>query len=498
MKKRLNRTISVLLTIAMLLLLMPTAFAVDTTKFVPGFEFYFGSYPQTQVKDDTLIATLNEKAGKTDTDNWKSYDYYIANFQIDYMKYTEVELDGEIYRGVYFSFYRPTITAFEPMTSGSNQENNGYLAGNTYWFKYEPLKWQVLSYDEDTDTAVIITKDIIDTQDYYYSSDERTIDGVKVYSNNYEYSNIRTWLNKTFYKTALNDTQAATIITATLENKASSEDYSKFNANQTTDNIYLLSTTEAKEYDYGYYPETDSTLIAGTDYAKSQGLLVNKSGNSYWRLRTAGAQYNTNMVAYYNGSKAYGAYQDYMNNIGLGIRPAATVKLTDAVLSSCVHSDKDSDHICDVCSTVLSECTDENSDHLCDICTKTLSICKDENNDHLCDVCSKVLSVFKDENNDHICDICSKVLSECTDENNDHLCDICGKTVSEHIDFNYDTKCDICGKKLGDGIECYCLCHNTNPIWQIVWRIYRIFCEIFGANKTCDCGVEHWVISIWK
>ena len=76
----------------MLLLLMPTAFAVDTTKFVPGFEFYFGSYPQAQVKDDTLITTLNEKAGKTDTDNWKSYDYYIANFQIDYMKYTEVEL----------------------------------------------------------------------------------------------------------------------------------------------------------------------------------------------------------------------------------------------------------------------------------------------------------------------------------------------------------------------------------------------------------------------
>ncbi len=439
MKKRINGTIAILLTALMLLLLMPTAFAVDTAKFAPGFEFSFGSYPQTQVKDNALIAELNTKAGSTD--KWTSYNYYIANFQIDYMKYTDAELNGENYRGVYFSFYRPTITAFEPMTSASNQENNGYLKETVYWFKYEPLTWQVLSYDEDTDNAVIITKNIIDTQDYYYSSDERTIDGKKVYSNNYEYSNIRTWLNETFFKTAFNDSQSATITKTTLTNKAFSEAYSKFDANDTTDGIYLLSTTEAKEYGYGYYPETDASPIAGTDYAKSQGLLINKSGSSYWRLRTAGAQYNTNMVAYYNGSKAYGAYQDYMNNIGLGVRPAATVKLTKAIDSSCMHCDK---------------------------------------------------------NSDHLCDVCSKVLSECKDENSDHLCDICGTAISEHTDQNFDKKCDICGKELGDGIECDCLCHNTNPIWKIVWRIYRIFCEIFGANKTCDCGLEHWVFSLWQ
>lgn len=57
----------------------------------------------------------------------------------DYMKYSDVKLDGEMYRAVYFDSYRPVKTYYESIDSKTNQINNKYLKNKIYWFKYEPL-----------------------------------------------------------------------------------------------------------------------------------------------------------------------------------------------------------------------------------------------------------------------------------------------------------------------------------------------------------------------
>lgn len=67
--------------------------------------------------------------------------------QGDWMKYADITLDGEKYRAVRFTAYRPDfIGDLASTTNGSYsmQDDNGYKLNTVYYFKYEPLKWRVL------------------------------------------------------------------------------------------------------------------------------------------------------------------------------------------------------------------------------------------------------------------------------------------------------------------------------------------------------------------
>lgn len=63
---------------------------------------------------------------------------------------------------------------------------------------------------------------ILDSQDYNYTRSSRTIDGKTIFANNYEYSNIRKWLNDNFHNTAFNELQKALIQTVEVDNSARS------------------------------------------------------------------------------------------------------------------------------------------------------------------------------------------------------------------------------------------------------------------------------------
>ncbi len=329
-----------LLTVMMLLSCVPLgvfASAAETSYNV-GDIVEFGSYPQSEVTDTTVKAALTAAAGSTD--GWTSYNYYINSKQSDYMKYTDVEYDGAKYRGVYFTQYRPYYTGNPSSTGNSYQDDNGYSTSTIYWFKYEPMKWQVLSYDSTTGEAVVLSKNIIDSQQYYYTdSGTRTINGETVYTNNYEHSDIRTWLNNTFYNTAFGTSEKNAIVATTLDNSAYSTSYSEYDSNSTTDNVWLLSYSEAQNTAYGFTSDTNSTETrqsTGTAYALCQGLWKRTSnGCSLWRLRSA-------------GSSNYGAcdvvddgwvsnYYDVSNSDD-GVRPALTLNLTSEISPSCEHS----------------------------------------------------------------------------------------------------------------------------------------------------------------
>ena len=116
----------------------------------------------------------------------------------------------------------------------------------------------------------------------------------------------------------------------------------------------------------------------------------------------------------------------------------------------CLHDDTDKNHICDICSKVVSNHEDANKDHVCDYCDKVISNHEDADKDHVCDYCDKVISNHEDADKNHICDFCEKIISNHEDADNNHVCDLCGKAISNHEDADKEHVCDLCGKVISN------------------------------------------------
>lgn len=294
---------------------------------------YCGTYPQTSVTDETLISSLNTLAGTLPTSsalgNWTDYNYYIEDTITSYMYYQDIDYDSDgdyDYRGVYFTQYRPYLTSKTSSTDNSYQDNNGYSTGTVYWFKYDPIEWDILT--ESDGKALIIANLILDSQDYYPSTSQSFFshNGVKGYGNNYELSNIRKWLNDTFYNAAFNDLQKAIIEITEVDNSAAStgDSSNEYACNNTNDKMFLLSYKELTTY----YTSDEARKAAGTDYAKCQGLLVSTSssylGYSVWRSRSPFYDYaNCAYSVYGDGRFCFGD----LGNAAYGIRPVCWINL---------------------------------------------------------------------------------------------------------------------------------------------------------------------------
>ena len=321
-----------------------------------GDYIYFGSYPQTVVTDDRVKIGLTALAGDLptaeDSKNWTSYGYYIEGEVVDYMWYIDLAYNEVKYRGVYFTSYRPDETHRLSKAANSQQDDNGYNVSTVYWFKYEPIKWRILT--EANGEALILCEMIIDSRDYC-TFDEETQQRVEYshnggngYANNYALSDIRAWLNDTFYNTAFSALQKEYIKLTTVKNDLrsanpnsdptfeTSDKYMSFLCEDTEDHIFLLSFQEATNDAYGYNPDMENVADAArekipTDYAKSQGVKVSKDtgyvGNgTYWWLRTP-AEYDAGGVArmvIWNGAAGGGGG---VSNVHVGVVPALVINL---------------------------------------------------------------------------------------------------------------------------------------------------------------------------
>ena len=143
MKKITKRIFSAILSAIMLILALPlTGFAASKTYVDYGDIIEFGSYPQTQVKDAELIKKL-DNIGKS----WRSYGYYSGNgeygsmAQGDWMKYADFKYDGNKYRAVTFSQYRPNSIIDESSETNSYQDDNGYYINNIYYLHLQLLHY---------------------------------------------------------------------------------------------------------------------------------------------------------------------------------------------------------------------------------------------------------------------------------------------------------------------------------------------------------------------
>jgi len=260
-----------------------------------------GTYPQSKVTDATLLSTLNAASGtlptSTNSQAWTDYGYYINGSVSSYMWYIDITNASDEYRGVYFTSYRPGNTNNPSSTIYSEQDDNGYTPSFVYWFKYEPITWRVL--DVQSNRAFLMADLVLDSQDYHYSRDERTIGGSTVYANNYEHSHIRSWLNDNFYNTAFTAEEKARIQTTTVDNSVASTGYSS-NKNiasyvcaNTSDKVFLLSYAEVTSATYGFTYGLSKTIarqLKPSAYAQSQGVYTN-IGNSPWLLRSPYSSY---------------------------------------------------------------------------------------------------------------------------------------------------------------------------------------------------------------
>ncbi len=302
----------------------------------------FGSYPQAAVTNVSILDALNGMISayalptERDAGAWTSYGYYASWDPVDSMWYLDVTYEGERYRGVYFTAYRPSQTSSASSAGSSAQDENGYTVGTVYWFRYEPILWQILKEQEGR--ALLLCRSIIDSREAYYWTSNRSEEGVTVKPNNYAYSAIRAWLNASFYETAFDSLQRELIQLTLVDNSANTtgSQSNPHACEDTEDHIFLPSCADLLNADYGF-GLTSNVLRQRflTDYALCQGgsavTVTNNfqtAGTGHWWLRSpAPGSSAVSAVQAVTPSGDVGAYNTTCNYI-CGVCPMLWVELT--------------------------------------------------------------------------------------------------------------------------------------------------------------------------
>lgn len=302
----------------------------------------FGSYPQSLVTNSAIKIELQKLIGSLPTEtnnyNWLSYEYYVeSSNSTNFMWYQDIFFEKNKYRAIYFTTYRPFYCSSYSSLNFTCQDSNEYYVSTVYYFKYDPIVWKVLDYNEDNTEAFLFANMALDSQEF--SPGNQTINGEKVYSNNYEYSTIRSWLNNNFLNTAFSIEEQKIIKNTLVDNSAgTTATYrNEYICNNTIDKIFLLSYQEVLNIDYGFSYDKQANdkarKIKSTDYAKAQGCYTSvdpnypsSNGLCYWWLRSPyDANYFLAHCVCYTGWVSYESSDT--NRTSNGVVPALWINL---------------------------------------------------------------------------------------------------------------------------------------------------------------------------
>ncbi len=274
----------------------------------------FGSYPQAAVEDVALADALSEAAGplptKTAPGEWTACEGELW--------YLDLKFEGVWYRGVYFTAYRSAMADSPALSAAqSAQYQNGYTAGAVHWFCYQPLVWRILEQTEQG--ALLLCESVIDTRVYYGDTARRTEGGETVWANNYARSDLRVWLNDTFFSTAFAGDLGALVCEAEVDNTVASTGYAanSYAGPSTADRVFLPSHAQLTNVAYGFaesaLAQDSARARLATDYAKALGL-----GSLQWWLRSpvSTSEYGAQRIS------AEGAKTDSAVNYYGGVVPA--------------------------------------------------------------------------------------------------------------------------------------------------------------------------------
>lgn len=263
----------------------------------------YGLYPQKNVNDSSLITELN-KLTTPESNGWYLYndDYYAKR-------------------------------SAKPWNSDYKFDNGTTIVkGTTYWFKCEPITWNVLS--NTNGEYYILSSVLLDAHCYYNYRSDRTIDGKTIEPNNYEYSDIRTWLNNYFYNSAfaLGNTH---IQTTTVDNSAATTNSStnSYACGNTQDKVFLPSYKDYINSGYGFSTSASSTktrYCRTTDWARARGSIYDTSSSGsyqyngiYWTRSPRSGDLKSAWHVSYGGDFCYVS----VDGTFISVRPALSIKI---------------------------------------------------------------------------------------------------------------------------------------------------------------------------
>lgn len=271
---------------------MYTVFEMDSKQYI-----YFGSYPQSVVYDSSLKNELS----KISSTNSRGYYEYGGN-----------------------EYAKKNVNA----NSSSYKYANGAQVNNytTEYFKVEPILWRVLASDS-SGNYTLLAEQAINAHRYneYWSG----TDSNGRYANNYQYSEIRTWLNDDFYNSVFKSMEKGAILTTNVDNSAATTDSTSnpYVCDNTSDKVYLLSYKDYQNTSYGF-SNNQSRYCKPTDYAIANGSYMYEGGsydrNCYYWTRSPSSTFSN--IAWYvsiNGTLD----GDYVSSTGTSVRPSLSINI---------------------------------------------------------------------------------------------------------------------------------------------------------------------------
>ena len=222
-----------------------------------GKSLTYGLYPQTHVSEETEKSTVDSLNAMTAAEA-EGNGWYL--------------LDGEYYAKAAANSYDYGYK-FDDGTAISS--------GTAYWFRCEPIKWDILKTEEGS--YFLLSDRLLDAHRY---NEDYTGKKNGYYANSYENSEIRAWLNGTFYNSAF-ALDSSLVMETEVDNSASTT-YSSSNSyacDATKDKVFLPSYQDYKNADYGFstsYSDYDAARqCKTTDWARANYALCSTSSSYY-------------------------------------------------------------------------------------------------------------------------------------------------------------------------------------------------------------------------
>ena len=282
---------------------LATRLGIIPVKSQDGKTIQYGLYPQKNVNNASTLSALNKLSAP------QSNGWYLYNDEY----YAKVSATP---RNTYYKF-----------DNGSTIVN-----GTTYWFKCEPITWNVLS--NNYGNYYLLSSILLDAHCYYRSQDVRIIQNYYVYPNDYEDSDIRSWLNNEFYNSAFGF-NSAYILTTNVDNSAETT-HSPDNhywCNDTQDSVFLPSYQDYMNTSYGFENNADSSDLRKCktiDWCRARGIYYSNKINQYYSPYWTRSPYR-----FYNDIYSAADIDSYgrlaasdVSFTGDGVRPAITLKIS--------------------------------------------------------------------------------------------------------------------------------------------------------------------------
>ena len=191
-----------------------------------------------------------------------------------------------------------------------------YILVDGKYYELAPIEWEAVLIGEE---LLYITKDIIDAQVFLkheyvkvIGNSESIKPGVPegIYSNNYQYSDLREWLNYNFLNYAFTEEEKSEL--------------SKINYDGLSDYVYTLSKEETVNLKTVASKVTDYAIALGCDVFTEDDVEAQFIGNGISWLR------NPNEIHRYRVSaiNAEGVVHEFVDcyYTGIGVRPVIKLK----------------------------------------------------------------------------------------------------------------------------------------------------------------------------